>query len=157
MKNSFYQNGFYCLVGFIIGFILAAQLFYKPAKTEIQLQTQPIEKVVTFDSTNVALNDANLMKELLKQGVQHPKVVLAQAQLETGFYTSRACKENNNLFGLRHKNGYYKFDNWQASVKAYKDYVQYKYREGEDYMTFLRRIGYAEEPNYTQYVKSLML
>lgn len=154
--SSFYQNAFYLLVGCIIGFAIATSMYYKPVKTEIQLQTQPIEKVITFDSTeHTKLNDANLMKELIRQGVKHPEIVLAQAQLETGFYRSAVCKQYNNLFGLRHKNGYYKFNNWQESVAAYRDYVQYKYKGG-DYFDFLTRIGYAEEPNYTQYVKSLL-
>lgn len=154
--QTFYQNAFYLLVGCIIGFAIATSMYYKPVKTEIQLQTQPIEKVVTFDSVkHTTLNDANLMKELIRQGVQHPEIVLAQAQLETGFYRSDACKKYNNLFGLRHKNGYYKFNNWQESVTAYRDYVQYKYRGG-DYFAFLEKIGYAEEPKYIQYVKSLI-
>lgn len=154
--QTFYQNAFYLLVGCIIGFAIATSMYYKPVKTEIQLQTQPIEKVVTFDSIkHTTLNDANLMKELIRQGVQHPEIVLAQAQLETGFYRSDVCKKYNNLFGLRHKNGYYKFNNWQESVTAYRDYVQYKYRGG-DYFAFLEKIGYAEEPKYTQYVKSLI-
>lgn len=154
--SNFYQNAFYFLVGSIIGFAIATSMFYKPIKTEIQLKTQPIEKVVTFDSTEHAkLNDANLMKELVRQGVQHPEIVLAQAKLETGFYRSDVCKKHNNLFGLRHKNGYYKFNNWQESVTAYRDYVQYKY-PGGDYFAFLENIGYAEEPNYTQYVRRLL-
>lgn len=154
--QTFYQNAFYLLVGCIIGFAIATSMYYKPVKTEVQLQTQPIEKVVTFDSVkHTTLNDANLMKELIRQGVQHPEIVLAQAQLETGFYRSDVCKKYNNLFGLRHKNGYYKFNNWQESVTAYRDYVQYKYRGG-DYFAFLEKIGYAKEPKYTQYVKSLI-
>lgn len=154
--QTFYQNAFYLLVGCIIGFAIATSMYYKPVKTEVQLQTQPIEKVVTFDSVkHTTLNDANLMKELIRQGVQHPEIVLAQAQLETGFYRSDVCKKYNNLFGLRHKNGYYKFNNWQESVTAYRDYVQYKYKGG-DYFAFLEKIGYAEESKYTQYVKSLI-
>lgn len=154
--QTFYQNAFYLLVGCIIGFAIATSMYYKPVKTEVQLQTQPIEKVVTFDSVkHTTLNDANLMKELIRQGVQHPEIVLAQAQLETGFYRSDVCKKYNNLFGLRHKNGYYKFNNWQESVTAYRDYVQYRYKGG-DYFAFLEKIGYAEESKYTQYVKSLI-
>ena len=42
---------------------------------------------------------------------------------------------------------YYEFDRWEESVKAYKDYVQYKYKGG-DYLLFLKRIGYAEDPDY---------
>ena len=37
---------------------------------------------------------------------------------------------------------------WEESVKAYKDYVQYKYKGG-NYYDFLNRIGYAEDKEYT--------
>lgn len=157
-SKSFYQNAFYLLVGLILGFIVAATMFYKPVQTVVQIDTQPIEKVQTFPSDTLkmlALNDENLMKELIRQGVKHPKIVLAQALLETGHYTSKVCKDKNNLFGLRHKKGYYCFDDWRESVKAYRDYVQYKYKGG-DYFQFLEDIGYAEDRDYVKHVQSMM-
>ena len=100
------------------------------------------------------LNIGNLAMVLEQQGVSHPRIVIAQALLETGYFTSRVCLENNNLFGLRRpKDGsYYEFDNWEESVKAYRDYVQYKYKGG-DYYQFLQRIGYAEDPDYVTKVR----
>nr|DAF63622.1 MAG TPA: Mannosyl-glycoprotein endo-beta-N-acetylglucosaminidase [Podoviridae sp. ctz6O13] len=157
--STFYQNAFYSLGGTIIGFAVAASVFYKPVKTEIQMPMRPVEKVIVTDSIKSAdktkLNDSTLRKELIRRGVKHPDIVLAQAKLETGHYTSHVCKRYNNLFGLRHKKGYYKFNTWQESVVAYRDYVQYKYKGG-DYYRFLERIGYAEEPNYTNYVRQLV-
>ena len=94
------------------------------------------------------LNIANLAKSIEKYGISHQRIVIAQALLETGYFTSRVCLECNNLFGLRRKDGsYYEFNNWEESVKAYKDYVQYKYKGGS-YLNFLKVIGYAEDPNY---------
>ena len=89
-------------------------------------------------------------------GLQHAHVVVAQSILETGHYKSNICIKHNNLFGLydsRNKR-YYRFDTWQSSVKAYKNKVQYKYQKG-DYYAFLKRIGYAEDPNYIAKVKSI--
>ena len=43
---------------------------------------------------------------------------------------------------------------WEESVKAYKDYVQYKYKVG-NYYDFLNRIGYAEDGSYISKVMSL--
>ena len=85
-----------------------------------------------------------------------PKVVMAQGILETGYFTSHVCLEYNNLFGLRRPSdgSYYRFDSWEESVKAYRDYVQYKYKGG-DYYAFLRSIGYAENPYYVSRVKSI--
>lgn len=102
------------------------------------------------------LNINNLYQALDKYGVVFPKIVVAQALLETGYFTSNICLSYNNLFGLRRPSdgSYYRFDNWEESVKAYKDYVQYKYRGG-DYFRFLDHIGYAEDPNYLNKVKSI--
>lgn len=95
------------------------------------------------------LNIRNLVAEMDKCGITNQRYVVAQALLETGYFTSRVCLECNNLFGLRHPSdgSYYEFDRWEESVKAYKDYVQYKYKGG-DYLLFLKKIGYAEDPNY---------
>lgn len=94
------------------------------------------------------LNIANLAKAIEKYDISHPHIVIAQALLETGYFTSRVCLEYNNLFGLRRKDGsYYEFNNWEESVKAYKNYVQYKYKGGS-YLSFLKVIGYAEDPDY---------
>ena len=60
------------------------------------------------------------------------------------------------MFGLRRPSdgSYYRFNNWEESVKAYRDYVQYKYKGG-DYFGFLNRIGYASDPNYLSKVRSI--
>lgn len=102
------------------------------------------------------LNIGNLATVLERHGILHPRIVIAQALLETGYFTSRVCLECNNLFGLRRpKDGsYYEFDNWEESVKAYRDYIQYRYKDG-DYYQFLQRIGYAEDPNYVSKVKQI--
>lgn len=102
------------------------------------------------------LNIANLYTALDKYHISNPSIVVAQALLETGYFTSYVCKEKNNLFGLRRPSdgSYYSFRNWEESVKAYKDYVQYKYKGG-DYYTFLRKIGYAEDPFYVDKLRSI--
>ena len=105
---------------------------------------------------NTELNIKNLMSVLRQYDVKFPQIVAAQALLETGYFTSRVCLENNNLFGLRRpSNGsYYTFNSWEESVKAYKDYVQYKYKVG-NYYDFLNRIGYAEDGSYISKIVSI--
>ena len=97
----------------------------------------------------------NLYAALKKHGIKYPKIVLAQAILETGRFRSRVCIENNNLFGLRHSNGYYVFDHWEESVIAYKNKVQYKHRDNENYYAFLKRIGYASAKDYIERVREI--
>ena len=90
-------------------------------------------------------------------GLQHPKIIVAQSILETGHYKSKGCIEHNNLFGLYDSKNkkYFQFATWQESVRAYKRMIQYKYKDGEDYYGFLKRIGYAEDPNYISKVRNI--
>ena len=104
---------------------------------------------------NKELTIENLYAALKRHGIKYPKIVLAQAILETGRFRSRVCNEYNNLFGLRHSKGYYSFDHWEESVIAYKNKVQYKHRDGEGYYSFLKRIGYASAPDYINKVREI--
>lgn len=96
----------------------------------------------------------SLYEEIVRNNIQHPKIVLAQAILETGWFRSSVCRNKGNLFGLTNpKTGqYYEFNDWRESVKAYYDKVQYRYKGG-NYLLWLKKIGYAEDPRY---VSSLM-
>lgn len=76
-------------------------------------------------------------------------VVLGYAPAE-----SVDCLLRKRQFRLLKDGTYYEFDNWEESVKAYRDYVQYKYK-GADYYQFLQRIGYAEDPNYVTKVRQI--
>lgn len=100
------------------------------------------------------LNDREVYKELVRQEVKHPKIVLAQARLETGHYKSSICKSHNNLFGIRRGKGYRYFNHWTESITYYKEHVQSRY-EGGDYYDFLDDIGYAEADDYTEALKRM--
>lgn len=92
----------------------------------------------------------NLLAEIRKNGIRHEKIVLAQAILETGWFRSSVCRNKNNLFGLTNpRTGqYYEFRHWTESVKAYYTKVQYRFKGEENYLLWLDRIGYAEDPRY---------
>lgn len=86
-------------------------------------------------------------RELRKQNVPHADIVLAQARLETGNFTSRRCREDKNLFGMKRGKRYAKYRRWQDSVSDYKERISSRYKGGS-YYVFLRKIGYASDPNY---------
>lgn len=91
----------------------------------------------------------NLADVLTEVGLSNKLLVLAQALLETGYFSSRVCKEYNNLFGLYDSKNrdYYRFARWEDSVIGYRRMIQYRYKGG-NYLQFLKRIGYAEDPRY---------
>ena len=95
------------------------------------------------------LNLENLKDVLGEVGLSNKLFVLAQAVLETGNFSSHVCKEYNNLFGLydSKRRDYYRFASWEDSVVGYKRMIQYRY-QGGNYLHFLKRIGYAEDPRY---------
>lgn len=103
------------------------------------------------------LNDSILYLALVHYEIKEPKVVLAQAKLESGNYTSYLFKRNNNFLGLYNsrKRQYFEFDHWSECILAYKSMIEYKYKDGEDYYQFLDRIKYAEDPAYLDKVRKI--
>ena len=93
--------------------------------------------------------------ELHRQGVPHAQIVLAQARLETCNFTSRRCKVDHNLFGMKKGKRYARYARWQDSVRDYKERISSRY-QGGDYYTFLKRIGYAEDRQYKTKLQNII-
>lgn len=103
------------------------------------------------------LNDSILYLALVHYNVKHPKIVLAQAKLESGNFTSNHYKKRNNFLGLydSKRKEYYKFNHWTDCIQGYKDMIEYKLRDNENYYNFLRRIKYATSENYIRQIKQI--
>lgn len=123
-------------------------------KTELQKKTDDITK---SEIHLPELTIPNIYKEIIRNGILYPKIVLAQAILETGWFRSSVCRNKHNLFGLTnpHTGKYYEFNHWTESVRAYYTKVQYKYKGG-NYLLWLDEIGYAEDPNYLVEIISIL-
>lgn len=121
------------------------------------LQETTVETCDTTFLQSEELNDSILYLALVHYDIKHPKAVLAQAKLESGNYTSYHCRVKNNFLGLYNskKKEYFRFDHWTECVQGYKDMIEYKLQDGEDYYDFLLRIGYAEDPSYIYKVKQI--
>lgn len=115
------------------------------------------KEIVDTSFLEEELNDSTLYLALVYYEIKHPKIVLAQAKLESANFTSYHCKVNNNFLGLYNskKKQYFRFDHWTDCVQGYKDMVEYRLREGENYYNFLRRIGYAEDPSYISKLRKI--
>lgn len=115
----------------------------------------PLDSMPSF--YNKAPQDG-LWEALIYYDIKHPEIVYAQALLETGHFKSMGCTRDHNLFGLYNsrKREYYKFNHWVESVKAYKEWVQYRYKPPSDYYEFLQRIHYAEDSTYVTILKQIV-
>ena len=128
-----------------------------PIEKKRKWKVQKGDKRASQNSALPELTIPNLYAEIIRNGIRHPKIVLAQAILETGWFTSPVCRNKHNLFGLTNpRTGkYFEFGHWTESVRAYYTKVQYRYKGG-NYLLWLRDIGYAEDPRYVHSLSRIL-
>jgi flagellum-specific peptidoglycan hydrolase FlgJ len=117
----------------------------------------------------ISFSELNVYKQLVRIGVAYPDVVLAQAKIETGNFTSKIFRENNNMFGMKlperrqttavgESRNHAKYTDWIQSIKDYKlwqDQMIHKAPTKRAYLAYLRR-NYAEDKNYIKKIKQLI-
>lgn len=131
-------------------------------------QQPKVETVPVIEVADTTINEqpkffSQTPKEGLEEalsyyGIKHPQIVYAQAVLETGHFKSDLCLNGNNLLGLydSKKHRYYTFEHWKDCIIAYKEMIQYKYKDGDNYLNFLKEIGYARDSEYICKLKKLI-
>lgn len=129
----------------------------RKASLKTEQQQKKTDDITKSENNLPELTIPNLYKEIIRNGILYPKIVLAQAILETGWFRSSVCRNKHNLFGLTNpRTGkYYEFNHWTESVRAYYTKVQYKYKGG-NYLLWLDEIGYAENPRYTDSIINIL-
>lgn len=130
---------------------------------------EPNTMVLNVNDTTNNFSEEKLIDLLKTLNVKYPHIVLAQARIESGHYTSKIFKENHNLFGMKearvrihtangtqYNHAYY--SNWRESVYDYAFY-QCRYlgrvNTEQEYFTYLGQ-SYAEAPNYVQSLKVMI-
>jgi hypothetical protein len=101
-------------------------------------------------------------------GFDYPEVIKAQVILETGNFSSRVYKRNNNLFGMRLPKkrpttaiesnlGYAVYSDVYSSIedRYIYDTIYFKDLSREKYMSKLNRI-YAHDPKYIQLLEKII-
>jgi uncharacterized FlgJ-related protein len=87
------------LMMLIVGVFLLGAIM-SPKKVQRQYVKVVKEKVVYKTDPRDKFSEENLKSFILELNLKFPEVVLAQAKLEIANFTSRAFREQNNLFGL---------------------------------------------------------
>ncbi len=135
---------------------LSAALLCSPLYASVQFFFGHSESELKTPFTPT-LSLENVYREIIRQEIQHPEIVMKQVIAETRWLKCTHCSlQFNNIFGFYTKSGYLKFDHWTDAVIYYKNW-QDTYYKGGDYYTFLRRIGYATAPNYIALLKGIRL
>jgi len=130
---------------------------------------EEIPLIVNVKDTLNNFSEKKLISLLKELNVKFPHIVLAQSKLETGNYTSKIFKENNNLFGMKEArvrintaNGtqynHAFYSNWRESVYDYAFYqCRYlgKVNTEMEYYNYLGQ-SYAEASNYVITLKRLV-
>lgn len=120
-------------------------------KVNIKYKLQD-EEIVEFK-----LNQKNLYNKLLELDIKHPKIVLKQAICETGWFKSKICKVNYNLFGFHNGKHYLKFKDYNECILYYKEWQHKHYNNNQDYYKFLDEYEYAADSNYVETLKKIKI
>ena len=160
----------------IILLIMTLNVF-APELSKKQTESKELVKQNQRDYNKLMSSDFNEdnLRELLKLlNVGHVDIVVNQARLETGWYSSNLFKNHNNLFGMGYasnrKSYAYEYtiaDNgrkvasyrsWQSSVLDFVAYLKYYESLGNsinDYYSFLEDVGYCEKDSYVSILKKM--
>ena len=117
----------------------------------------------------VSFSEQNVYRQLIKLGIAYPDVVLAQAKIETGNFTSKIFRENNNMFGMKlpyrrqttavgESRNHAKYTSWIQSIRDYKlwqDRMIHKAPTKSAYLAYLKR-NYAQDKNYINKIKKII-
>lgn len=156
MRKNYYKEAFLILLGLILGYLYHKHTNPLPINTTVVVRdTIPKHDTIYAKAVVLPLNRKNVMLELKKQKIPHANIVLKQSLLETGNYTSKVCKVHNNIFGIRKGKKYKKYNNYIECITDYKKLISSRYKGG-DYFRFLEKIRYAEDPNYTDVLKTMV-
>ncbi len=129
-----------------------------------------VKKSVTYSAVDdLPFSEDNLRAVIKRYGIRFPDIVMAQAELETGHFTSRSFTRHNNLFGMKlaksrltvatgERYGHARYDHWTYSVMDYalfQSTFARKIRTKDKYLRYLQR-NYASDERYIDKLTKLL-
>ena len=167
-RNYVFYISFSMLVS-LLTLYLSKSLFIPdiPIK-EVVLLKDKHEKILIAEIQNNFTKDkfVNKIKQL---NLKHPHIAYAQAMLESGNFTSKIFRENNNMFGMKQarvrinlaKSTQYNhayFETWEDCLLDFAFHRAtyfHKLKTEQDYYNYLGKY-YAEDPSYIGKLKSMV-
>lgn len=110
-----------------------------------------------------------LISLMRNSNIKYPHIVLAQAKLESGTFTSKIFKQNNNMFGMRmprqrpttaisEQNGFAMYRDWKDCLYDYALYQAYAMQTVNNETEYFTRLEekYCTDTGYVASVKDLI-
>lgn len=144
----------------ILLFSIAILYFFSSFRNEVKIIEKKIvirDTVVTEEKIeDIPLTDSAILCELIRQKCVLPNVALAQAKIESSHFKSNIAKENKNIFGIRNSSSIFAkgLNRGHTVYQSYRDCISDYIRVQDKYLKNIH-LKYAENPNYTQKIKSL--
>ena len=148
-----------------LGAVFLLGLTYKPT---IEYITDTENILIVEDEDE--FNEEKLIAEINKLNFKFPHIILAQARLESGNFSSKIFIENHNLFGMKEARvrlnlakgtqfGHAYYDNWSESLTDYALwYSTYAYKcKTEKQLYKLLDKQYAESTSYVSSLQHIIL
>jgi len=157
---------------FIILILLSYMYGFLEGREDKIIKLTPQEKeliLINVQDTSLTFSEEKLISLMNELNIKFPHIVLAQAKVESGNYTSKIFRENHNLFGMKEarvrihtaqgtqfNHAYY--NTWRESVYDYAFY-QCRYLSNinteDEYLSYLDQ-SYAEATNYVSILKTMI-
>jgi len=122
--------------------------------------------VDTVYMETIPFSEEALIDLLRSSNIKYPYIVLAQAKIESGNYTSKVFRENNNLFGMKEpnvrtttalgtKNSHAYYLDWVSSVYDYAMFQNNRMQGIDSESEYYAKLadGYAADSTYAAVIK----
>ena len=122
--------------------------------------------VDTVYMETIPFSEEALIDLLRKSNIKYPYIVLAQAKIESGNYTSKVFRENNNLFGMKEpnvrtttalgtKNSHAYYLDWVSSVYDYAMFQNNRMQGVDSESEYYAKLadGYAADSTYAAVIR----
>ena len=150
---------------YVYGFLIIGLIFSSLGFTSAVKFNNFVEKIPVIVRLNQTFSPEEVRAEIIKLNIEHPDIVFAQCQIESGNFKSNIFKNNNNCLGMKlarsrpttangEQFGHAFYDSWQDCLKDYALW-QAAYARNlskEEYLQLLGEI-YAEDSNYINAIK----
>lgn len=150
---------------FFLAFAVSMAILFKPGSKHVE--TVSIEEAIQDSDTTVL--DDYVLNKLISLRCPNYYVALTQFKIESGHFSSKLFKDNNNPMGMKYpnvrpttakgvRNGYAYYDSVDDAILDYLLYHMYltkgvRYTD-QEYIDLVLK-NYAEDPAYQDKVKGL--